>query len=195
MMIFAIPKGNFSQTGVLTISAWGSALFIFICGHARASVEKWVLWASRSLYTHTNPCTANCLTLIHSFMERYTFKLQLPKILYLRSLPGCPKKEEESMMHREIFLHTPTGGLVEIFTSEEYFIEEKYMQMPFQQRYSDKEIYNYTAVLLNKPHSISNEDGLKAMQEVAKWYIKHDSEYDRINSLKWIDYPDWIREG
>ncbi len=128
-------------------------------------------------------------------MERYTFTLNLPKILCVTTPPECSVIDEKKMICRSIFLHTPTGGLVEVFDSERYLIENKYMQLPFQQRYSDKEIYNYTAVLLNKPHSISNEDGLKAMQEVAKWYIKHDSEYDRINSLKWIDYPDWIREG
>ena len=125
-------------------------------------------------------------------MERYTFKLQLPKILYLRSLPGCPKKEEESMMHREIFLHTATGGLVEIFTSEEYFIEEKYMQIHFCEKKPGSEIYKYTAVLLNKPHSISYENGMLAMQDVATWYKKHDHEFAMLNSLKWVDCPEWL---
>ena len=79
MMISVIPKGNFSQTGVLTISAWGSALFIFICGHARASVEKWVLWASRSLFTHTNSCTANGLTFKLLFYGKVHRELTSPE--------------------------------------------------------------------------------------------------------------------
>ena len=77
-MVFLTPKGNFSQTGVLTISAWGSALFIFICGHARASVKEWVLWASRSLYTHTNPCTANGLTFNLLFYGKVHRKFETP---------------------------------------------------------------------------------------------------------------------
>ena len=189
-MIFLIPKGNFSPKGVLKISAWGSALFIFICGHARASVEKWVLWASRSLFARINPCTANSLTLIYYFMERYTINLQLPKILYLTTVPGCPKREEERMIHREIFLHTPTGGVVEIFTTAEYFVEDKYMQMHFCEKKANSELYKYTAVLLNTPHSISRENGLNAMQDVAKWYEKHDYEFERLSSLKWVDYPE-----
>ena len=126
-------------------------------------------------------------------MERYTINLQLPKILYLTTVPGCPKKEEERMMHREIFLHTPTGGVVEIFTSAECFIEEKYMQLHFCEKKPGSEIYHYTAVLLNKPHNISYENGMMAMQDVATWYEKHEHEFKMLNSLKWVDCPDWLK--
>ena len=96
-------------------------------------------------------------------------------------------------MHREIFLHTPTGGLVEIFTSEEYFIEKKYMQISFCEKKPGSDIYKYTAVLLNKPHSICFEDGMKALQDVAQWYEKHDQEFEQLNSLKWVDCPEWLK--
>ena len=126
-------------------------------------------------------------------MKRYTINLQLPKILLLTTVPGSTKREEEKMMCREIFLHTPTGGVVEIFTSAEYFIEEKYMQLHFCEKKPLSGIYKYTAVLLNKPHNISYENGILAMQDVATWYEKHDHEFERINSLKWVDCPGWLK--
>ena len=125
-------------------------------------------------------------------MKRYTMNLRLPKILLLNTLPGCSRIEEDRMRKREIFLHTPTGGLVEIFTRDEYFIEEKYMQISFCEKKPESGIYKYTAVLLNKPQNISHEDGMMALQDVSKWYKRHDDEFTSLNSLKWVDYPDWL---
>ena len=122
-------------------------------------------------------------------MERYTENLRLPKILKLTTLPGCSESEELEMMMRTIMLHTPTGGLVEIIPSQQYVAEKRYKHMSFCERESDSESYRYTAVLLNKPHTISDEAGMTAMHEVAKWYTDFAKEVERICSLKWVDHP------
>ena len=123
-------------------------------------------------------------------MERYTVNLKLPAILSLHTVPGCSKRDEDRMITREIFLHTGTGGVVEIFRSSKYIIGEEYTQMPFCEKSPDSGLYYYTAVLLNRAHSISAENGLKAMQEVAKWYTKLSNEIESITSLEWVDYPE-----
>ena len=127
-------------------------------------------------------------------MERYTANLKLPKIMSIHAVPECSKSEEERMMTREIFLHTPTGSVVEIFRSSKYIIGEEYTQMPFCEKSPGSELYHYTAVLLNTPQSISAENGLKAMEEVAKWYTNLNYELTDITSLEWCDCPKWIQE-
>ena len=126
-------------------------------------------------------------------MERYTANLKLPKILSIHAVPGCSKSEEERMMARAIFLHTPTGGMVEILLSGHSIVGDDYMQMPFYERVPDSGNCRYTAVLLNNAQSITAENGLKAMQEVAKWYIKLGYEIESITSKEWVDYPDWLQ--
>ena len=139
-------------------------------------------------------CTANSLTFNLLFMERYTANLKLPAILSLHTVPGCSKRDEDRMVTREIFLHTGTGGVVEIFRSSKYIIGEEYTQMPFCEKSPGSELYHYTAVLLNTPQSISAENGLKAMEEVAKWYNNLNYELTGITSLEWCDCPKWIQE-
>ena len=97
------------------------------------------------------------------------------------------------MIHRSIFMHTATGGIVEVLMSSRYLIGDEYMQLPFCEKSPGSGLYHYTAVLLNTPHSISAENGLKAMQEVAKWYIKLGNEIESITSKEWVDYPDWLQ--
>ena len=126
-------------------------------------------------------------------MERYTANLKLPKILSIHAVPGCNKSEEERIMTRAIFLHTATGGIVEVLMSSRYLIGDEYMQLPFCEKSPGSGLYHYTAVLLNAPHSISAENGLKAMQEVAKWYTKLSKELESITSKEWVDYPDWLQ--
>ena len=93
------------------------------------------------------------------------------------------------MIHRSIFLHTATGGIVEVLMSSRYLIGDEYMQLPFCEKSPGNGLYHYTAVLLNAPHSISAENSLKAMEEVAKWYIKLGNEIESITSKEWVDYP------
>ena len=121
-------------------------------------------------------------------MERYTENLRLPKILKLTTLPGCSESEEMEMMMRTIMLHTPTGGLVEIIPNQSV-VGKRYKQMSFYERNPKSVNYRYKAVLLNKPHSISDEAGMIAMHEVAKWYTDFAKEVERICSLKWVDHP------
>lgn len=125
-------------------------------------------------------------------MERYTQNLSLPKILKLTTLPGCSESEEMEMIMRTIMLHTPTGGLVEIIPSQLYVAEKRYKHMSFCERESDSESYRYTAVLLNKPHTISDEAGMRAMHEVAMWYTDLYMEVKHLTSMKWVDYPEGL---
>ena len=122
-------------------------------------------------------------------MERYTVNLRLPAILSLNTVPRCSQREEDSMIHRSIFRHTATGGIVEVLMSSRYIIGDEYMQLPFCEKSPGTGLYHYTAVLLNAPHSISAENGLKAMEEVAKWYTKLSKELESITSREWTDYP------
>ena len=122
-------------------------------------------------------------------MERYTVNLRLPAILSLNTVPRCSQREEDSMIHRSIFMHTATGGIVEVLMSSRYIIGDEYMQLPFCEKSPGSGLYHYTAVLLNAPHSISAENGLKAMEEVAKWYTKLNKELESITSREWTDYP------
>ena len=115
--------------------------------------------------------------------------MKLPAILSLNTVPGCSKWDEEKMIYRSIFLHTATGGVVEVFRSSRYLIGDEYMQLPFCEKSPGSGLYHYTAVLLNAPHSISAENGLKAMEEVAKWYTKLSKELESITSREWTDYP------
>ena len=121
-------------------------------------------------------------------MERYTENLRLPKILKLTTLPGCSESEEKEMMMRTIMLHTPTGGLVEIIPNQSV-VEKKYKQMSFYERNPMSVNYRYKAILLNKPHSISDEAGMIAMHEVAMWYTDLYMEVKHLTSMKWVDHP------
>jgi hypothetical protein len=89
------------------------------------------------------------------------------------------------------FVFTPSH-LIKPRICQEYLIEEKYMQIHFCEKKPGSEIYRYTAVLLNKPHSISYDNGMLAMSDVATWYKKHDHEFAMLNSLKWVDCPEWL---
>lgn len=121
-------------------------------------------------------------------MERYTLNLGLPEILYLRTTPMCNKSDEEKMLHRSVFLHTPTGGVVEILFDRHFVIEGDHMELSFSDiDENDGKKHNYTALLLNKPGRISGEAGIRALKAVSKWYLKYCCEYNYINSLKWVD--------
>lgn len=122
-------------------------------------------------------------------MERYTENLRLPKILKLTTLPGCSESEEMEMIMRTIMLHTPTGGMVEIIPNQWNVEKKRYKQMPFYEKKTDSGNYKYKAVLLNKPHSISDEAGMIAMHEIAEWYTDLAMEVEQLCSLKWVDQP------
>lgn len=111
-------------------------------------------------------------------MERYTPNLKLPKIVRITAAPRC-ESEEDDMIDRNVFMHTPTGAIVEVIPGEDFFLDKDYMEYRFC------ESCKYTALLLNKPHNTSNEENMKALKEVAKWFAKYADEYHHLNSLNW----------
>ena len=141
-----------------------------------------------SFYPHQS-CTANSLTFNLLFYGKVHSKSQTPKNLVDTCSPAMQPKGRGQQIHRSIFMHTATGGIVEVLMSSRYLIGDEYMQLPFCEKSPGSGLYHYTAVLLNTPHSISAENGLKAMEEVAKWYTKLSKELESITSREWTDYP------
>lgn len=183
MVIFVIFTVIHFGLKMFIISTWGSALFILLAGHARASVKKWVLGASRLFYPLKGvPSMSNNLT--QTIMERYTLDLKLPKIVRLVEAPRC-ESEEKDMFGRNVFLHTSTGGIVEILVGQGFILEKEHMEYQFGENGIDEESNCYTALLLNKSQNISTKNGEKAMKEVAKWFIKYMAEYQHLDSLEW----------
>lgn len=122
-------------------------------------------------------------------MERYTVDLRLPQIVQL--MPALPQNREDYDLDcRAIYLHTPTCCIVEVIPEERVFDGKKRIELPFDEKVPNGEIYKYTAVLLNKPKQVSDEDSMKAMKAVARWYKKERSDFDFFNSLEWVDAPE-----
>ena len=117
-------------------------------------------------------------------MERYTLDLKLPKIVQLVEVPRC-ESEKEEMFGRNVFLHTPTGGVVEILLGQGFIVGKGHMEYLFGENGKEGNANRYTALLLNKPKNISTENGEKAMKEVAKWFVKYIEEFHYIESLEW----------
>lgn len=111
-------------------------------------------------------------------MEQYTLKLKLPKIVQLTEAT-LRDSERFDMIGRNIFMHTPTGTIVEILHGSEFIFDKEYTE------YSFGENPRRTAVLLSKPPHISEEEGMKAMEAIVKWYLKNYEEFDSIDSLDW----------
>lgn len=115
-------------------------------------------------------------------MEGYTYRFEkkLPKIVLLR--PAC-EHDQQDLMYRFIALHTPTGGIVEILPGEELVPVKGSMEMRFQEKTRDGITYHYTAILHNNRKQISEEDGIKAMKFVTRWFINHPDEPEAKESI------------
>lgn len=57
-------------------------------------------------------------------MERYTLDLKLPIIVRLTEAPRC-ESEENEMFGRNIFLHTPSGVIIEINPEHDPLFKKK----------------------------------------------------------------------
>ena len=150
-------------------------------GFASAWFVEWVLGASR-LFIHKGvPPMSNNQN--RTIMERYTLNLKLPKILCLSTLPSS--EEEEDFISRNVFMHSPTGGIVEILSGQGYILDKTHMEHQFCIKEKSGENYKYTALLLNKPKTISPQNGEKALKDVIKWFTKYTTEYNYLDSLEW----------
>ena len=125
-------------------------------------------------------------------MERYRLDLKLPKIVRLYEVPRC-EREEYGLIGRDIFLHTPSGIIVEIIEKQDILLDEKYFTMPFCDKCPNGVTYQYIAVLLQNPKEMKAKESKEVMKIAITWFLKHMSEYLYIDSLPWVNHPDELQ--
>ena len=83
------------------------------------------------------------------------------------------------MISRNVFMHTATGCVVEVLLGTNFIFEKEYVEYIFGEN------PKHTAILLSKPLHISDEDGMEAIQTIAKWFLRHYEEFSIISSMDW----------
>ena len=120
-------------------------------------------------------------------MKKHVLNLKLPKILLLMGAPFSGSGED-SIISREIVLHTPTGGVVEIIHGHDLPLPAGLENISFVFNNNFGVAQKYSAVLLINQEKMTQENITVALNDVIKWYTRYAKEYDFVISKQDPDY-------